>query len=152
MRHPNVPVSHPRLPELLPDQWEKGGKRGWRLVRVLYQFEMLKGGKDYYSPMLEYDGKTGICRLWKPYSWDRCSVPWLLRWLFRRTEKTLEPGLAHDAGYELGRAGVFDDVPDARNQLDWAFYWNLLDQGNTERKARLMRKGVRVGGASSFRG
>lgn len=151
-RNPLVPKFHHGMPELLPHHWEKGGPRGWRLLIPEYEFHTVAGGKDYVGEFLSYNGTTGLCTLKRGYSWDRCSVPWMLRGIFRRTEKTLEPGLGHDAGYELGREDVFHEVPNARHQMDYFFYWNMLLQRVTNRKARWMRWGVRTGGWFAFLG
>lgn len=149
-RNKNVPPDHIGMPELYPEDWEKGGVNGWRLLLPEYEFQTVAGGKNYRGQFMEYNGTTGLCKLKRGYSWDRCSVPWLLRGIFRRTEKTLEPGLGHDAGYELGREGVYIEVPNARQQMDYSFYWNMLLQFVTNRKARWMRWGVRTGGWSAF--
>ena len=124
-----------------------GGRRFILTETVV--FYGVKGGRDFDNGFLAYCGRTGIVICRTGYSWDGASIPKWVFWL-RRTSKTKVPSLAHDAMYQLGRNGVYANIPDARAQIDAQFYWDLMSHGNGKAKSWQMWRGVRIGGASSF--
>ncbi len=138
-----------RLPEMPPVFYRQIKAQLWRLLHD-WSFYGIAGGKDYEDHVIMYDGTTGWTTLKVGWFWDRCSIPWGLRWLFRKTEKTLEPGAAHDAHYYLGRKGIFFLLTGARGKGDWFFWRNMVAEGVAGAKARWMRRGVRTGGWYAF--
>lgn len=98
---------------------------------------------DGLFELLEDYSEDGI-KIARGFVWDGASVPWFLRWLLARTDKTKEASMVHDLLYAAGN-GV------ARKEADGIFYEKLLEDNVVPWKAQLMRMGIRLFGWLFFR-
>lgn len=129
------------------------GGKGFELWEGHWMYA-LKGGNNgdkLRGKFFFYNPQNGSMKAHPNYSWNGASIPKNVQWLVRKDRKTQISSLPHDLHYQMGRLGVFADVPGARKAIDKMFYDSMRRAGIGWLKARTMYLAVRVGGASSFK-
>jgi hypothetical protein len=110
--------------------------------------ESIRGGVPFYGKHITYNGT--VIELRPGYLWDGASIPRVFRGIVRKTRKTRERCLPHDASYELSGYGCFAGIPRARLRVDRQMYHDLREGGVSWLKAKAMYAAVRVGGWASW--
>jgi len=117
---------------------------------------MVRGGKPFNGKFMRYDPGRGLIHFLPGYSWDGASIPKLAQVLIWKDWLTREESLPHDGGYQLGRNGVFAEVPNARKRIDKMFFRGMRHTFKWWQwgysKAGIMYRAVRVGGRKAFGG
>jgi len=101
---------------------------------------------------LTFLSKHGLCNVPARWVTDLTSIPWWLVWKRREGDHT-PASVIHDWCYAKGYViGGFDDkVPITRKQADRIYLAAMLSLGVRPRVAKLIYRGVRLGGLLVWR-